>query len=456
MTGAPAPARGARLQHADLRSPFLPPPDAREQVGLEIESGLVDPRTGRAAPYLGEHGVRTVLETVLAEWGGQPQQDAGRLTGVLLPDGRQITLEHGGQIEYSSTPAASVAAAVTDARATLEHLAQLADRFGLALLPGARLPFDRLDTISWVPMTRGGIMRDFFTRLGEPAGRAPDVMAMSLSTQVTLDYLSAEDFTEKLRMQVAASPVVAALFVNSPLTDGRANGLLSHRSHSWLRMDPRRTGLLPPALRPDVGIDDVIDWALRIPMIYYRTDDGRYHPAPDRPFATLLDQGFDDGSQPTPDHWLSHLSQLWTDVRVRHTLELRAADGPPYQHFAAVPALWTGLSYHAPSRAAAWDLLSRYTQRDHHRAMEALPAQGLRTRLGTEPVHELATELLRLARAGLAARIRAGLEPAHVLDYLDPLDEVLATHRTFAEHCLARWEFDLHQDPGRYVAAYRV
>ncbi|WP_406097407.1 glutamate-cysteine ligase family protein [Kitasatospora purpeofusca] len=454
--GSAPPGRPSRPDRDDLRSLFVPPPGARERVGIEVESGLIDPTTGRSASYQGERGILAVLETMLSEWGGERQQDAGRLTGILLPDGSQITLEHGGQIEYSSAPGTGLAAAVADTRTALERVAELADRFGLALVPGAGLPFDRPDTVTWVPMTRGAIMRDFFSSIGEPGSRALEIMATSTSTQVTLDYLSAEDFTEKLRMQIAASPVVAALLVNSPLRGGVSNGLLSHRSQAWLRMDPRRCGVLPPALRSDVGIDDVIDWALRIPMVYYRTPEGRYRPAPDRPFATILERGFDDGSMPTFDHWVSHMSQIWTNVRVRRTLELRAADSPPRHAIPAVPALWTGLSYHRPARIAAWDLLGHYSEQDHRAAMDALPYQGLRTRLGGEPVRELATELLRLARTGLTARVRAGLEPQHVLSYLDPLDEILTTDRTFAEQLLTRWESDLRRDPRRYVDAYRV
>ncbi|MBD0694799.1 glutamate-cysteine ligase family protein [Streptomyces sp. CBMA123] len=442
------------LTRADLRAPFRPA--RREQVGIEVECGLVDPATGLAARYSGERGVQAVLEAVLARWGGERQEDAGRLTGVLRPDGSQITLEHGGQIEYSSTPAPGVGKAVDDLRAALEQLAELADRFGLALLPGGYLPFDRPADMEWVPMTRGALMREHFAGLGEPGSRARNVMALSLSTQVTLDYLSPEDFTRKLRTQVAAAPVVSALLVNSPLQEGRSEGLLSHRCWSWLRMDPRRSGVLPPALRPGVTVDDVIDWALDIPLIHYRDPAGRYHPAPDRTFAELLRHGYPDGGRPTPAHWSAHLNQLWTDTRVRDTLELRGADGPPHPFSAAVPALWTGLSYHPGSLAAAWDLLGHYTLAQHRAALAELPVRGLATRLGGDPVRPLAAELLRLARTGLSARVAAGLEPPHVPGYLDPLDEIVATGRTFAEQCLGRWHGEFGRDPARYVAAHRV
>ena len=445
-----------RLQRDELRSLFAPAAVPAERVGLEIESGIVDPETGLAAPYTGRNGVKAILETLLAEWGGEARHDAGELIGVQLADGVLIGLEHGGQVEYSSAPAADLAAAVDDTRAALQRLSEIVKRFGWALLPGAYLPFDEIDSIPWVPMSRGRVMRDFFARIGEAGRDAPKVLSMSLCTQVHLDFLSHGDFTRKLRMQAAASPVVAALFVNSPLHNGRLTGVLSHRSHAWLRTDPQRCGLLGTALRGDVSADDIIDWALRLRMIYYLGTDGRYRPAPDRPFATLLEQGFEDGSMPTFADWVSHMTQTWTHVRARRTLELRAADGPPYEHIPALPALWVGLSYHPPSREAAWELLRHYTVEEQRATMLNLPAEGLRTMLGGDRIDELARELVRLAREGLRARVDAGLERPKVLDYLDPVDEVLHTGRTFAEQCAERWDTDLGRNPRRYVAAFRV
>ncbi len=444
------------LRRDDLRSLFIPPVTASEKVGLETESGVVDPQTGLAAPYAGKNGVRAVLEALLAEWGGEALYDAGELTGVKLADGGLVGLEHGGQMEYSCAPVADVVTAVDDMRLTLARLSELLSRFGLALLPGAYLPFDRIETIPWVPLSRGRLMRDHFTGIGPAGAGGPGILSMSTCTQVHLDYLSEDDFTQKLRMQAAASPVVAALLVNSPLYGGRLDGVLSHRSRDWLLTDPQRCGLVLPALRDEVSIDDVIDWALRIPMLYYEDGAGRLRPAPGKPFASVLREGFDDGSLPVLGHWVAHMTQIWTHVRVRRTLELRAADGPAYQHIQVVPALWTGLSYHPQSRAAAWELLRHYSVAEQHAAMASLPTDGLRTMLGGDRVHELAGELVRLAREGLRARVAAGLERPEVLDYLDPLDEVLHAGKTFAEQCAHRWETDLRRDPRRYVAAFRV
>ncbi|GAA4240895.1 glutamate--cysteine ligase [Actinomadura meridiana] len=445
---------GATITGRRLRSAFAP--GRRELVGLEVESAVLDLATGRAAPYEGPRGVKAILEIALAETGGRPLCEGPHLTGVELPDGACLSLEHGGQLEYSSNPVASVGEAVDRLRLAMRDLAGVLDRFGLGLVPGGFVPFDGVDTISWVPIGRGDVMRSYFTGLGEAGSDGPKILGLSTSTQVHLDFVSEADFTRKLRMLAVASPVVAALFVNSPLAGRRLDGVLSHRSLAWLRTDPARCGVLRPALRPDVSLDDLVEWALTLPMVYRVDEAGRFRCVPDRPFGSLIRDGFDDGTAPTLDDWNYHLSQIWTHIRVRHTLELRAADGPPHPYVPAFVALWVGLTYHAPSREAAWQLLGGRPPEDYETATAELPHKGLRTMLGDDRVSDLAAELVRLARQGLQARVDDGVEPPDVPGHLDPLDEILATGETFAERCAHRWQHEFRCDPMRYVDAYRV
>src|SRR5262249_52737941 len=158
-------------------------------------------------------------------------------------------------------------------------------------------------------------------------------------------------------------------------------------------------------------------------MIYRKNDRGSYVAAPDRPFAALLDEGYEDGSLPGWPDWLLHLSQIWTDVRLRQTLELRAVDGPPYPYLGTVPAFWVGLTYHPPSRDEAWKLLRDYNATDYRKLMAEVTVNGMRAQLRETPVSEIAGELLRLSRQGLTARAAQGLEHRSVLAYLEPLEE---------------------------------
>ncbi|MDQ1040120.1 glutamate--cysteine ligase [Streptomyces sp. V3I8] len=440
---------------SDLPAAFLPATGTRERIGLEVESGVLDENTGLAAPYAGPHGMAALLHRVLRDWGGSPHWAEDVLTGVHLEDGTKLTLEHGGQLEYSSPPADDLVSLVTALRVTMQALAALAQQYGLAIVPGGNLPFNRVDTASWVLTVRGGVMRTYFAALGPEGQGAPHIMKLSTSTQTTLDHLSEDDLASKLRVQVAASPVVAALLVNSPLYAGEFDGVLSHRCRDWLRMDPRRCGSPRPALHQPLTAQALTDWALDMPMIYRRGADG-YRLAGPRAFADHLRNGFDDGTPPRWQDWLSHLDQIYTTVRVRRTLETRAPDGPPYPHVPAVPALWTGLTYHPASRAAAWELLRPYTPQQSDAAQRALPTAGLATRLGCDSVRDLARQLLKLARAGLQARVHAGLERPEAVAYLDPLDEILDTNETFAEQTARRWRTSYRHDPARYITAHRI
>ncbi len=447
------------LSRAELRSVFdkgNAEGCARELVGIEVEAAALDPVTGAAVPYGGESGVRALLESLAAVPGAVPEYDRGALVGVRPREGGAVSLEHGGAVEYSSPPAGCVAELAEVSGRALRGLAERARRFGFALVPGGQYPFTSIEEVCWVPHSRTPLMRRHFARLGEAGVWGPRVMSMTLSTQASFDFGSPADLGEKLRTQVAASTPAAALFVNAPMEAGRPCGVLSRRMHYLSRTDPWRTRVIPVTLREDFSVDHFIDWALSLPMIHRSAPDGGRRSAPPVPFGTLLTEGFEDGTRPDLRDWRAHLSQMFTDVRLRETLEMRAFDGPPFGAFAAVPAFWSGLTYHRPSRTAAWELLRGAGPRQHQEALDDIARRGLAARFDGQPVREIAAELLRLSAEGLRARIEAGLERPAALACLDPLHDVLATGATFAERALALWREEPASYPERFVAEHRI
>jgi glutamate--cysteine ligase len=440
------------LQWADLARVFTPKPGAAERVGIEVEIGLVDPVTGCSIPYV---SARALLESLIREFGGSPIRDGDHLVGVGLPGGASFTLETGGALEYSSAPSISLAEVARQAETALRHAAEVARGHGIALLSGGCLPFTPKSRIPWIPKPRVQAMRDYFRGLGEAGRYADEVMGLVLSTQASLDYLSAGDFLEKTRLHILASPVAAALFVNSPLADGHDWGVQSRRMQFWTRFEPRRCGVLGFMLQPGAGPGDLVEWAAGLNMIY-RRQGGSHVAAPHKTFGEALASGYGDGTWPEFADWQTHLCQTWPDVRVRHTLELRACDGLHWPYFTAAPALWAGLTYHAESRRKAIELLAELTPEDLAQTTDDVAVKGLAAMAGPWLVRELATELLKLARQGLCALVAAGREPAVVTSWLDPLDEVAELGETFADRTLTRWAGDLGRRPSAYVAAYRI
>ncbi|MFI8848788.1 glutamate-cysteine ligase family protein [Streptomyces sp. NPDC053499] len=445
------------LSRAELRDVIEGGADGGELVGIEVETAALDPRTGAAVPYEGPRGVRALLEHLVAERPDiEPQYDQGALVAVRLPEGGTVSLEHGGAVEYSSPPCSCVAdlAEVTDRG--LRRLAAAARGLGFALVPGAQYPFTAPEEVEWVPHSRTPLMRRHFERLGSPGAGGVQVMSLALSTQVSLDFTSPADLTEKLRVLAAASTPAAALFVNAPLEGGRPCGQLSRRMDYLSRCDPARTSVVPMMLREDVDVEMFIDWALNLPMIHRAAPGGGRRAAPRVPFGTLLRRGFDDGSRPQLADWRAHLSQIFSDVRLRETLELRAVDGPPFEARYTVPAFWTGLGYHPPSRAAAWELLRGVGPDAHRAALRDIACRGLEAEIAGRPVREVAAELLRLSEAGLRARVAAGAEREEAVRFLAPLHEVVTSGITFAHRTLDQLRAAPTTFPARHVARHRI
>jgi glutamate--cysteine ligase len=299
-------------------------------------------------------------------------------------------------------------------------------------------------------------MFSHFESLGQDGMFGPHIMSMILSTQVSFDYTSPVDLAEKLQVQAAASTPAAAIFVNAPLDAGNPCGALSRRMQFWSRADPARSRVIPLMLREDFTIDRFIEWALTLPMMHRGAADGRRLRVASVPFSTLLAEGFEDGTKPDMQDWRDHLKFIFPDVRLRDTLEVRAVDGPPYFALGAVPAFWSGLTYHAPSRAAVLDLLQGITPEQHLLALDDIARRGMDAKLGGRPVRKLAAELLRLSELGLRARIAAGLEKEETLSYLEPLKEVVRTGETFAEQVLALRHSDPEGFPQKFVSTYRI
>src|SRR5205809_7798087 len=75
---------------------------------------------------------------------------------------------------------------------------------------------------------------------------------------------------KKLRVSLALQPVATPLFANSPFTEGKPNGFLSFRSEIWRDTDPDRSGMLPWAFEPGMGLERYVDYALGVPMSFVK------------------------------------------------------------------------------------------------------------------------------------------------------------------------------------------
>src|SRR5262249_30522778 len=161
----------------------------------------------------------------------------------------------------------------------------------------------------------------------------------------------------------AVSPIVSAIFANSPLKNGRESGYLDYRYQVWREADPSRCGLLEQMVKPGWSYRKYVEWAVDLPMLFVRHG-AEYKGAPRQTLRDWLTTGrlaSGEKVQPILSNWVDHLTTLFPEVRVKRVLEMRGADVVPLPTMLALPALWVGLLYDREARLAAWELTRKWT-----------------------------------------------------------------------------------------------
>jgi glutamate--cysteine ligase len=428
-------------------------PRSAFRIGVEHEKIGVVQESLSAAPYYGETGIRSLLDAFARDAGGLQHQhkENGQPIAVLANDA-SVTLEPGGQLELSGAPTRSQ----RDARAEIErHIAVLRRESkprGLAWLAAGYRPFGTRDEVPWMPKGRYAAMRK---SLG-PRGRlALDMMLMTATVQTNLDFSDERDLMEKSRTATAVSPVVSALFANSPIVAGKDSGYLDFRYQVWRECDPDRCGLLAPMLRADFGYEAYVEWALDVPMLFVRHG-ADYLDSQGQTFREWLGTGrlrSGQVAEPQLGNWVDHLTTLFPEVRIKRVIELRGADVVPQPYLHALTALWVGLLYDVRAREGAFELMKHLGFGDLVELQGEVARKALfaRTKDG-RTVKEIARELLALARAGLGRWAEESGEDAR--SFLDPLDEILE-RGTLAERALATLR-EAHGDTRALLSFWKI
>ncbi|CAM2797730.1 glutamate--cysteine ligase [Actinomyces slackii] len=416
-------------------------PASNHRIGTEHEKIPYYRDDLSPVPYEGPRpGIRQLLEGMAAHLGWEPIMDAGRIIG-LHGSGGAISLEPGGQFELSGAPYTSLHDTADELDDHLRLAAAVAHPLGIGFLGLGMSPVWRREEIPLMPKSRYDIMTAHMPRVGT---MGLDMMLRTASVQTNLDFSGEADMVAKYRLSLAIQPLVTALFANSPMTDGAPNGWLSMRSRIWLDTDPQRTGMLPFVFESGMGYERYTDYALDVPMYFLKRGDA-YHDATSGTFRDLLNGRHPSiAERPTLGDWENHLSTLFPEVRLKRVLEMRGADSVSPGLITALPALITGLLYHRPSLAGAWDLVKHLSAQERQDLREQAPRLGLRTSMGRGSLGDLARDIVELARSGLAARDLRNAQGQDESILLEPLEEIVESGLTPAERLIN----DLDQ-PGR-------
>jgi glutamate--cysteine ligase len=417
------------LFRASCKSP------AQLRVGAEFEAMPVR-ADGMPVPYDAPEGpsIRALLERLGSADRARPVVEGVNLIGFEGASGL-ISLEPGGQVEYSSIPVATLHELAALAQAHQRRLRKAGEDTGVHWVEQGYQPFARLEEAQWMPKERYRVMRDYLPGRGRLALR---MMTQTASVQCSFDFTDEADWQRKFRAAHVLTPLVQAIFANSPFRQGRPNRFLSYRTRIWEQTDPERCGLLPAAFSRDVAIEDYVRYALDVPMMFLIRD-GRWVPMRGYSFRRFMQKGY-EGSFATLEDWGLHLSGIFTHVRLKSYIEVRAHDLVPLPLALAVPALWKGIFYDRDALEAALALMDGLSAEKATALMARLARRGLRARDRGRPLLDLARELTRIASEGLRRQRRPRRDGRDESLYLEPIESLLARGLTPAEDLLARYE----------------
>jgi glutamate--cysteine ligase len=406
------------------------------RIGTEHEKFVYKTSDHHAPSYDEPGGIRDLLGE-LEQFGWRPVIEGGNVIALTGEDG-SVSLEPAGQFELSGAPLENLHQTCAETGRHLRQCKAVGETLGVGFLGLGMWPDKTRAELPRMPKGRYGIMLSHMPRVGT---LGLDMMLRTCTIQVNLDYASEADMAKKFRTSLALQPLATALFANSPFTEGKPNGFLSFRSHIWSDTDPHRTGMLPFVFEEGFGYERYAEYALDVPM-YFVYREGRYIDAAGLSFRDFLEGKLSvlPGERPTMDDWNDHLSTAFPEVRLKTFLEMRGADGGPWDRICALPALWVGLLYDDAALDAAWDVVKHWTMEEREALRNAVPKLGLDAPIaGGKRLGDIAGEVLDIAGAGLTARARLNGAGDSEAGFLDPLREIVRSGKVPAQLLLDRY-----------------
>lgn len=414
------------------------------RIGTEHEKFLFMRDDLRRPSYEEDNGVGALLHRLVDTLDAAPIMEGDTIIGVKEANGGSLTLEPGGQFELSGAPLETLHETCGETSTHLRVMQAVTEEMGMGMLGVGYDPVWARDDVPWMPKGRYRIMRNHMPKVGT---LGLDMMKRTCTIQVNLDYRDERDMARKFRTSLALQPVATAIFANSPFKDGKPSGLLSTRAQAWTDTDTARCGVPACVFDDGFGYEQWVDYILDVPMYFlhrHNEDGGEYQDVAGLSFRDFMKGELPghEGELPMMADWEDHITTAFPEVRLKTFLEMRGADGGPWNMICALPALWVGLLYDDDALTAAEDLAKGLTAEDVADARMEAATHGFGGSIGGRNIGDIAQEMVSIAASGLARRGYLDKKGEDEQYYLDPIRELVDSRKTRAEILLDLYHGD--------------
>lgn len=358
-TGASLHAENVARAVAYIASGEISP--GEERLGCEFEHLILNARA-ETVSYAMPGGAQEILEHLASE-GWSPVDEGGHIL-MDVRDGNSVSVEPGGQLEFSAAPCTTTEEVRQRLQSFYEAVSPVLEKHGNGLCALGFQPVTPIEEIEILPKERYYAMRDYFKSHGELSHA---MMKGTASVQVSLDYTGEADYRQKYGLAARVSNVFYALMDNAPFAGAKAAEGYAYRARVWEHTDPARTGVFPEVFRPNFGYETYARWLLSRTAIFRKTPQGFER------FEGTIDEamlGADDAA-------MEHLfTMVFPDIRTKRFMEIRMIDALPYPENLAAIALIRAMFYRPANLDRLWNLFGDLTYAEHVRAKHELYERG--------------------------------------------------------------------------------
>ena len=417
---------------------------AQKNIGLEFEKLPVNKTSYKASPYF--EVARFLMDFKNGKWQGI--EENGALLGLNGANGT-VSLEPGSQTELSLAPQSSVFDIEKYLNNYNKQTAQIAQKYGIYWLGYGIQPVSTYRNINIIPKKR----YEYMTKYLPSVAKKPLVMMRETAgIQVSVDYSDEADAMKKFSAALKLSPIMSAVFSNSPVRNSRLTKFKSNRAASWLETDNDRCGLVSAKAFNvnSFSFEQYAEILLDVPMIFIERNQTELSNSKtaikvdNMTFREFMKNGY-QGYIATKRDWELHLSLYFPDVRFKNYIEIRNHDNQRKELICAVPAFWKGIIYNDSAIDAVNELLKDFSYFDFEYLRRKTPQKGLDIKIRHHKLSDLANEIVQISYESLKS-YEKGEEK-----FLEPLIFMLSRGLTPADIIVDKWENEWNSDISKLV-----
>ncbi len=369
-------------------------------IGMELEHFVVEEDSLTAVSYYGDNGVNAVLKELESK-GMTGVYEADNILGLTHPN-FMISLEPGSQLEFSARPRKKISELAEEYREFRDAIDPILKKRGYLLLNLGYWPVSKIEDIRRIPKKRYDLMYEYFKDKGK---YAHNMMKGTAALQVAIDYSSEKDFSKKFYVANAISPILYAVFDNSPIFEGVKYDKNCLRAQIWENCDDERCGVVEGAMTKNFGYEDYAEYILHCHPIFIMKD-GEVFPTGTKQAKEVFNPRGSGREE------IEHLvSMVFPDVRLKTYLEIRVMDSVPIEYALGLCAMLKGLFYNQDNLNDLYDFFRNVSEFGLDSIKEDIIANGIETEYAQSTMADLFDRFLTDAKYALPEEERIFLEP---------------------------------------------